>query len=96
VLDDLSPKCSLLGVRHLNGRQLDLADVGVLLGGVFCFCGGGGGGGCRAATHGGYGDLECVDTVGEVADDERGRVKRRRGQAPTGRVEGRGREEDVT
>lgn len=88
MLDDLSPKCSLLGVRHLNGRQLDLADVGVLLGGV--------GWGCRAATHGGYGDLECVDTVGEVADDERGRVKRRRGQAPTGRVEGRGREEDVT
>lgn len=33
MLDDLSPKCSLLGVRHLNGRQLDLADVGVLLGG---------------------------------------------------------------
>lgn len=52
--------------------------------------------GRRAATHDGYGDLECVNTVGEVADDERGGVKRRRGQAPTGRVEGRGREEDVT
>lgn len=42
--------------------------------------------GRRAATHGGYGDLECIDTVGEAADDERGGVKRRRDQAPTGRV----------
>jgi hypothetical protein len=71
VLDDLSPKRSLLGARHLNGSPLDLADVGALLGGW----------GRRAATHGGYGDLECIDTVGEAADDERGGGEAKKGSS---------------